>query len=197
MTWSWHTRSLPAGEGLLARVMIGERRATVQQTWQAWRDDAEFRALWASWLRGVPFEAFLWETPPATSATLGEAFECVFLPSAALAQARPDPVPFAEHFERQPGAAAVVFESLGRDALLVAPGAQAPLAAYTHLAAFMRGAPAAQVDETWALVARQALARVGSAPLWLSTSGLGVYWLHFRLDSRPKYYQHRPYRAAP
>ncbi|MDF9799652.1 hypothetical protein OKW21_004915 [Catalinimonas alkaloidigena] len=28
----------------------------------------------------------------------------------------------------------------------------------------------------------------------MSTSGLGVYWLHIRLDSRPKYYQFDPYR---
>ena len=32
--------------------------------------------------------------------------------------------------------------------------------------------------------------------LWVSTSGLGVYWLHVRLDSYPKYYQHAPYKNA-
>ena len=32
-------------------------------------------------------------------------------------------------------------------------------------------------------------------PLWLSTNGLGVAWLHARIDARPKYYSHRPYRA--
>jgi len=30
----------------------------------------------------------------------------------------------------------------------------------------------------------------------LSTAGMGVYWLHVRLDTRPKYYQHTPYRDA-
>ena len=29
--------------------------------------------------------------------------------------------------------------------------------------------------------------------VWLSTSGLGVYWLHVRLDSRPKYYQFKEF----
>jgi hypothetical protein len=37
--------------------------------------------------------------------------------------------------------------------------------------------------------------RLSSAPLWLSTSGLGVAWLHVRLDERPKYYTHAPYRT--
>lgn len=32
------------------------------------------------------------------------------------------------------------------------------------------------------------------APLWVSTSGLGVPWLHVRLDDAPKYYTHRPFR---
>jgi hypothetical protein len=29
---------------------------------------------------------------------------------------------------------------------------------------------------------------------WLSTSGLGVSWLHMRLDSTPKYYNWQPYK---
>jgi hypothetical protein len=34
-------------------------------------------------------------------------------------------------------------------------------------------------------------------PLWVSTSGLGVSWLHLRFDRRPKYYTHAPYRLSP
>jgi hypothetical protein len=39
-------------------------------------------------------------------------------------------------------------------------------------------------------------ARLSARPLWLSTSGLGVAWLHVRLDSRPKYYSYAPYRRS-
>ena len=35
----------------------------------------------------------------------------------------------------------------------------------------------------------------GEAPTWVSTEGSGVAWLHARLDARPKYYHHAPYRA--
>jgi len=35
------------------------------------------------------------------------------------------------------------------------------------------------------------------AYFWLSTSGLGIAWLHVRLDERPKYYTHAPYRSPP
>jgi hypothetical protein len=30
-------------------------------------------------------------------------------------------------------------------------------------------------------------------PVWFSTSGMGVAWLHFRLDERPKYYTYRAF----
>jgi hypothetical protein len=39
--------------------------------------------------------------------------------------------------------------------------------------------------------------RVGRQPVWLSTAGAGVAWLHVRLDDRPKYYGHGPYRQRP
>ena len=48
----------------------------------------------------------------------------------------------------------------------------------------------------WKLVALQymeALEERHPGPVWLSTSGEGVAWLHFRLDSDPKYYQYRPF----
>ena len=31
-------------------------------------------------------------------------------------------------------------------------------------------------------------------PVWFSTSGLGVTWVHLRLDERPKYITYAPYR---
>ena len=69
--------------------------------------------------------------------------------------------------------------------------------AYGHLAAFVREAPREQVHALWARVGELVLERVSNVPLWLSTAGGGVAWLHVRLDSRPKYYTHAPYRRAP
>jgi len=36
---------------------------------------------------------------------------------------------------------------------------------------------------------------LSETPLWASTSGAGVAWLHIRFDTRPKYYIHLPYRT--
>ena len=46
----------------------------------------------------------------------------------------------------------------------------------------------------WQAVGEAMARRVGSKPVWLSTAGAGVSWLHMRLDDRPKYYAHSPYR---
>jgi hypothetical protein len=90
----------------------------------------------------------------------------------------------------------VSFPNLGDDAFLVAPCPRTPLAAYPHLAAFARHAPDAQQHALWQAVSGALSRRLDQRPLWLSTSGLGVAWLHVRLDLRPKYYTFGPYRQT-
>ena len=60
----------------------------------------------------------------------------------------------------------------------------------------MRHAPAAQVHELWRAVGAAMQARLSPRPTWLSTAGMGVAWLHVRLDERPKYYGYALYRDA-
>ena len=87
--------------------------------------------------------------------------------------------------------------------MLIAPSAAAGttnLDAYAHLANFVRQAPSAQVAQLLQTVGASMIERLeqvdkGTA-VYLSTSGLGVYWLHVRLDSRPKYYTFRQYKQA-
>lgn len=74
------------------------------------------------------------------------------------------------------------------------------LGPYAHIGAFVRGAPAPAVAALWAAVGdavANRLATNGGQPLWLSTAGMGVPWLHVRLDDAPKYYQVEAYRALP
>lgn len=168
--------------------------ATFGAVIEGWRRDPELREVFTAGLRDVSYEAYCWETPPLSRATLDVAFECVFVESTALARARPTPEPFRERFtDERSGIDVVSFESLGRDALLVVPCPRAELAAYTHLAAFVRHAPIGQAHALWRVLADAIDARLTTSPLWLSTAGLGVHWLHVRLDSRPKYYRHRAY----
>ena len=77
---------------------------------------------------------------------------------------------------------------------MVVPCEIASPSAYPHLAAFVRGAPAQQRHALWQRVARTMLGRLSDQPVWLSTAGAGVSWLHVRLDDRPKYYSFSEYR---
>jgi len=116
-------------------------------------------------------------------------FECVVLEAPRLAKSVADPSAFAEHLH----APINTFNSLGGDATLIAPSATG---SYPHFAAFLRTAPESQVDALFQAVG-DAIARwPGAAPPWVSTAGMGVPWLHVRLDTRPKYYQHAPYRSG-
>jgi hypothetical protein len=113
--------------------------------------------------------------------------------------AHADPDAFREHLDRCTGGELMTtFANLGGDATLVVPCASGEKDAdkYGHLGVFSRQAPASQQDEVWKEVGRvlsDYRQRASPRPVWLSTSGLGVPWLHFRFDSRPKYYTHEPY----
>jgi hypothetical protein len=61
----------------------------------------------------------------------------------------------------------------------------------------VRQAAQSQIENLWRETGRAMRENLSERKLWLSTSGLGVSWLHIRLDSYPKYYQHRPYATVP
>lgn len=113
----------------------------------------------------------------------------------ALSRAPVDSSPFESTFAAAGKERVVSFDNLGGDALLVAPCPIPASAIYGHLASFVRDAPASQIDEFWRCVACTFERTVSQTPVWISTSGLGVIWLHVRLDSYPKYYTHAPYRT--
>src|SRR5262249_17430215 len=138
--------------------------------------------------------AFRWETPALCSATLERPFEFVLLDSPGLAS-KPDPVAFASYFKAKTAADGVVaFPNLRKDAILVVPCPRGPVSAYGHLAAFVRGAPEPQQHALWQLVGQTMEQQLGPTPVWLSTAGAGVSWLHVRIDTTPKYYGYGPYR---
>jgi hypothetical protein len=156
-----------------------------------WRESEPFRASWCMSLRNAPFDAYAWECPPVTAESALRTFECVFVANPALARLPPDTGAFAEHF--RPGRGVVTFANLGGDAMLVAPAPGGSGTDYSHLAGFTATAPASQQDALWQSVGEAMGKRIGPRPVWLSTAGLGVAWLHVRLDDRPKYYRYLPY----
>lgn len=185
--------SLQDGRIQQIQILDEERPFTYSEVVQKWQNDEAFRTFFMKLLADAPFAAYFWETPPITKATLTRPFECVLVDAPALAQVSAERRAFASYFNDQP---VVDFANLGRDAHLVVPCPQNHADAFAHLATFSRTAPLAQQQQFWRRVGTAVTNQVGERPLWVSTSGLGVYWLHVRLDSRPKYYTFRPYREA-
>lgn len=160
-----------------------------------WREDPELRRAFSVVLLEAGGEAFFWETPPWTAGTLGEAFECVVVPGSALSKRPANPKPFAGHFAAHPDDSVLCFPNLKGDAYLIVPTPMATTDAYPHLARFLQTAPPSQVDLFWQMAGEEMTQRISDLPLWLSTAGLGVSWLHLRIDTRPKYYRHRAYHT--
>ena len=189
MTW----RIEPSGPNTFT-IARSERLISRAELFTALASERALRSSLTETLRSSPFPAFAWETPALSAATAELPAAIAIIDSPALAHVRSDPSPFAQQLAGPDRV--VAFANLGGDAVLVVPSPRvAPDAA--HLAAFVRAAPDDVIDELWSVVGREVARRCAarSAPVWISTAGLGVSWLHVRLDDRPKYYRHQPFTS--
>lgn len=184
------------------------------------RGDASLLRSLTEVIKNFPSGAVFWECAPTTAKDFGDTpFEFVLLPSDRLEEVTTDIEPFQDKFREHrdspyppPSSAEVLaFHNLRRDAVLVVPNPRSgrefsdPPQYYAHLAAFVRGAPPEQIAALWRAVGATMLNELHEATkllpqgvnkkLWLSTSGLGVSWLHVRVDSVPKYYNYGPYKS--
>lgn len=150
------------------------------------------RATFTEFLRAIPFDAYYWETAPVTTLTQNRPFEFVIIESKPLKQIKGDERAFANQFNGKLEDV-VTFSNLGKDATLVVPTPNRNRDLFPHLASFIRRAKPSQIDALWIALAKAYYQSISMQPLWISTAGLGVPWLHIRLDNRPKYYKHQPY----
>jgi hypothetical protein len=194
--WQSHAENLGNGAGQKIRLTKADASPTYADVIGHWQGNRDFRSLFNRLLADVPYEAFRWETPAITDSTASRPFEFVVLDCPGLL-ATPDPNAFADHFGSKSVRDNVVsFANLGNDAVLVVPLPMKSTCGYGHIASFVRTAPSDQADALWRTVGEAMQARLNQKPVWLSTAGMGIAWLHVRLDDRPKYYGHTPYRVA-
>ena len=153
---------------------------------------ASFRHFYNALLANSDFEGYFWEHPPISKEELEKPYEFVLVRSNSIHKVSAEPNAFAQHFT---GAKHVAdFPNLGGDAHLIAPTPEIESRYYSHLGSFVRHAPPEQQDAFWQRVGACYAGAIDESPRWLSTAGMGVYWLHVRVDTRPKYYRHGAYR---
>ncbi len=196
MQWDTQIETMESGRVRQVKILCDGGQVSYAEVMDRWQCDGDFRDFFVGLLAEAPYDAYLWETPPITRVTSTRTFEFVFVESLDLARLSPDPAAFAQHFEAADIEIGVVsFWNLGGDARLVAPSPRDSLTTYPHLAAFARAAPVPQQHAFWRAVGTKVADSLSDRPIWLSTCGLGVPWLHVRLDTRPKYYTFQPYRT--
>ncbi|XP_057306398.1 uncharacterized protein LOC130644705 isoform X1 [Hydractinia symbiolongicarpus] len=162
-----------------------------------------FRKFLTNIFKALPLTAYVWEVVPVTDTEAASTpFQFVITESNSLNRMTKDSQTFASHFKRSTNPYVTSFLNLGRDAKLVAPLPATKLLImecdYSHIGKFMTDAPDEQIDALWIEVAKAMSERLSDSPkmpLWLSTAGHGVAWLHVRIDITPKYYSHTPYKT--
>jgi hypothetical protein len=174
------------------RIFSNAAQLTYGEVLRRWQVDEEFRAFFISVLSAAPYTSYRWETPPITKSTIDRFFDFVILDSPYLSRAA-DPAPFQEFLDAAKQDV-VVFPNMGKDATLVVPTLKGKQDIYAHLASFTRGAGQNQQHIFWQKVGETMEQNLHEKPVWLSTAGAGVSWLHVRLDSWPKYYGYGPYK---
>lgn len=171
---------------------------TIGQVVDLWRHSSAFRNFYTQILREVPYFGFFWENRPMSRANLSETYQFVILKTTAFNGKKATPKPFEDYF----GEATDItcFPNLSNSAQLVVPcPSQVYPDGFAHLGSFIRNASEEQINAFWQCIGHQLQQHFEAreVPVWLSTSGLGVYWLHARLDDYPKYYAYEGYKPQP
>ncbi|MEM8781246.1 MAG: hypothetical protein AAGE65_00185 [Planctomycetota bacterium] len=194
MDWSFSRSALSSEPGHHYLLRCGGRRATYRQVIDGWSSDASFRRFFIALLADCPYDAYRWETPHVNQSLLARPFEFVLLRSPELERPA-DRQPFAGPF-RDAKADCIAFPNMSGDATMIVPCPLDAQSAYPHLAAFVGTAPDDQQHRFWQLTGRTLARELGASNRWLNTAGAGVAWLHLRIDARPKYYRHHPFRSS-
>lgn len=160
---------------------------------ELWQSNIQFIEWFVQQIVEHDLLAIRWETPMVFNGNLNRQFEFVIVKATGLDRPA-NAMAFSERIKSSGSALAIAFQNIGKNATLVVPTPSHDSSDYCHLMSFLRNASRAQIIEFWQLVGREMRQRISDVPVWLSTAGGGVPWLHVRLDDRPKYYSYSEYR---
>ncbi|CAG8568046.1 12904_t:CDS:1, partial [Acaulospora colombiana] len=146
----------------------------------------------------LQLSAYFWECAPVSSETTNKRFEFVATKSENLDTIRQNFSNFIEHISKNRDKYACSFLNLGKDAILIIPVPHednGQFLNYKNISRFTQNAPIEQQNKFWKEVADRLHETFDEkTPRWLSTNGLGVHYLHVRIDEFPKYYAFDDYR---
>ncbi len=176
------------------RVRCDDRLLTTREVLVGWRDDPALRSTYWSALAALGGAGCFWEHPLIDAQTVDDPYECVVIATSELAHVTASFGAFRK--VAAAGTDVVVFPNRSGSARLIVPHEHAVGAGDGRdLMSFHRTSPNPLLHTFWSAIGREVLDAIDQdAPFrWLSTHGLGVPWLHVRLEAWPKYFTHVPY----
>ena len=191
----WEARAREIASGVQFQILQRHSPLSFRELFNLLENSSDFARWYSETLADTTLPAFFWENPPLTTKTLDRDAEFVLIEAASLSELRPEPEPFESHFAGQPDTDVIAFSNLSGDALLIVPRPIGPVDIYPHQARYLRQASESQIRSLWQAAAKAVRENLSLNPLWLSTAGLGVSWLHLRLDTWPKYSRFGPYKG--
>lgn len=197
-SWMFNAKVVRESDRFTRYELLDEDHAVLSYTkvLDLWVRSPDFRSYFTDLLAHNPCAAFRWETPPITTSTINRGFEFVVVDTPEFVTRPTDAYTFEEYFADDTGHGVVTFKNIGGDASLVVPSPRTAIDAYGHLGSFVRNAPDNQIEAFWQVVGTTVINSISDTPVWLSSAGGGVAWLHMRLDSAPKYYSYLPYKTG-
>lgn len=182
-------------DGKMFKFFRNNKKLSYKEGLNLLEESQEFRSLIVDTISKQNYAAVFWEFPPLSRKSEPN-FEFIINNARMLSTVKTDKTTFQSYFK--PGCTVTTFPNLGGDANLVVPCLTSTKTNFAHLASFLRTAPHDQIHELLTTTAQQVKRWLENSEsvVWLSTSGAGVFYLHVRLDSYPKYYTYRPYKNA-
>lgn len=175
------------------RLQQDEQYLSFEEVFELWENNPDFTEFYTTELIKLDYQAFYWEHPALQTAFLQKRYECILQRSKPLEYLPSNENAFKDYlFEK---AQVVDVMNLGKNARLVVPTKKTNKAIYNHLGKFIRLAEKEQITEVFKRVGKKIFEEIEQQKVvWLNTAGLGVIWLHIRMDTRPKYYKTKKYK---
>jgi len=176
------------------RLKNGNKNLSFKEVFELWINDIAFTNFYTKVITKLNYEAFYWEHPAINKAFLEKKYECVLQRSKPLEHLKINEKAFEKHITKK-NALVTDFMNLGKNARLIVPTKATTQEIYNHLGKFIRHAERKQVLEIFKRIGQKMLEESKKDEfVWLNTAGLGVIWLHIRIDAKPKYYKTKTYR---
>ncbi|WP_291721579.1 DUF6940 family protein [Bernardetia sp.] len=174
-------------------LLKNESYLTFNEVFELWQADDNFITFYINTLINFDYKAFHWEHPCLEEPFLDKKYECTITKSKRLEAASVNEEAFKEHIYTNE--CVIDFMNLGKNARLIIPSKKTDKEVYNHLGKFIRAAPKEQIMEVFKRTGKLVTKEIKeNGKIWLNTAGLGVIWLHIRLDTKPKYYKTRKYK---